>query len=112
MYSLNLTIMSGHNDGLAVELRSNRGMGHAVVDGWQFSIGRRDTCDLQVAFDTQVSRQHAHLSIIGDGVWLEDTNSRNGVYINHYKILEPSPLTIGDMFRIGLTWFQLEDFQA
>jgi signal transduction histidine kinase/ActR/RegA family two-component response regulator len=51
--------------------------------------------------DPDVSREHARLRVDGDGaVWLEDTGSRNGIFVNNVRVKERR-LTIGDEIRLG-----------
>lgn len=104
--------MSGPNDGLQLWLHDREGKGYAIVDGWQFGIGRREDSDLQIPFDTQVSRDHALLKIHKGAVWLEDSNSRNGTMVDHHFIVQPARLERGTFFRVGHTWLRLEDYSS
>jgi pSer/pThr/pTyr-binding forkhead associated (FHA) protein len=111
MYAIKLTFMSGPDDGLVFWVKSNQGRGHAVVNGWEFSIGRREECDIRILYDTQVSREHAALYIGTEGLRLNDLKSRNGCYIGERRIEEPTPLQTNELFRVGHTWMRVEEYQ-
>ena len=70
-----------------------------TVDRSPFTIGRRTTADFQV-FNTDVSRDHAELTIDGDGCVLRDRGSRFGTFVNDTRITEHS-LQDGDVIRLG-----------
>jgi pSer/pThr/pTyr-binding forkhead associated (FHA) protein len=65
---------------------------------YRFSIARDEKCDV-VLQGASVSRQHAHLTLRGDGsIQFEDANSTNGSY-----------LVEGDkLVRISSTYLQQE----
>lgn len=72
---------------------------------WQsFVIGRDASCDLTLD-DPLVSRQHARLVISPDGVYLEDLESQNGIYLNGEPLSETVALSPGDSFIIGSQQF-------
>jgi pSer/pThr/pTyr-binding forkhead associated (FHA) protein len=65
-------------------------------------IGRRPDSDLVVA-DPLVSGTHAEVRSI-DGVYvLADAGSRNGTFLNDTQVMEPMPLSDGDVVRVGDT---------
>jgi phosphoserine phosphatase RsbU/P len=70
-----------------------------TVDRSPFTIGRRTTADFQV-FNTDVSRDHAELTLDGDGCVLRDRGSRFGTFVNDIRITEHS-LQHGDVIRLG-----------
>jgi pSer/pThr/pTyr-binding forkhead associated (FHA) protein len=88
-------------------------------------IGRRDDCELQVPFDSQASRLHAHLIIktqqmtasesvpepIVLSFYLEDWQSRNGTFVERERdpIKGRVSLRPGVLFRIGRTWLRVDD---
>jgi len=49
------------------------------------ALGRSARCDITLP-DPQASRQHARLEWRHDGLYLLDTNSTNGTYVNGYRI--------------------------
>lgn len=109
MHIVKLMVMSGVNDGLEVVLDSHRKMGRATENGWTFSIGRAENCDLAILYDTQVSRTHAYLHLHADGLWLEDAGSRNGCIVEDQRIRQPVSLGLGQMFCVGRTWLRVQD---
>ena len=64
-----------------------------------FVIGRRTTADLQVS-NTDVSREHAEISLDGDAYVLRDKASRFGTYVNGEPVSERR-LMHGDAIRLG-----------
>ena len=115
---ISITFMSGPLDGKTLIFDQPE-----IGDQSVISIGRRDTCDIHLPFDNQVSRLHARLGCVASSVsdsqsslpallsfWLEDSNSRNGTYVEK----DPDPLQErahmrpGTLFRIGRTWLRLD----
>ena len=68
------------------------------------TIGRRESTDVPLAWDSSVSRLHAHLERLGDD-WLlaDDGLSRNGTYVNGVRIEGRRPLRDGDVVAVGGT---------
>lgn len=89
---------------------------HALVldDGTRFeltneknSIGRQTTCDIVIA-DHNVSRVHAEIRNT-QGTWsIEDRGSTNGTRVNGIVIVEPTPLTSGDVIAFGAVNIRFE----
>lgn len=117
---ISVTYMSGPLDGKTLTFEQPE-----LGDQRIITIGRRDTCDIHLDFDNQVSRLHARLGCVSNmmvdsndesslpallSFWLEDSNSRNGSYIEK----DPDPiadrrnLRPGTLFRIGRTWLRLD----
>src|SRR5688572_5700574 len=67
----------------------------------QFEIGRRETNDLRLA-GSEVSRDHAEISVEGNKFTLRDRNSRYGSYVNGEQVTE-RVLVHGDRVRLGRT---------
>ncbi len=65
------------------------------------SIGRSVECDIVLTDDDRVSRNHAEITRQGTHLMLVDCGSRNGVWLNHHRIAEATPLKTGDRIRIG-----------
>ncbi len=63
-------------------------------------VGRRPYCDV-VLNNNAVSREHARLTRRADGVYVEDLQSRNGVWIGGVKIAEPTRIYSRDSIQIG-----------
>ncbi len=64
-------------------------------------IGRGTTCDIVIA-DRQVSRQHALLKSMPNGVLLEDLKSKNGTLLNGQPVEEAIILDDGDLVQIAV----------
>jgi hypothetical protein len=64
-------------------------------------VGRDAECDVVIP-DRQVSRYHARLTHVDDGVLLEDLASKNGSFIGGQRITEPALLQDGDLIQIAL----------
>ncbi len=116
---ISVTFMSGPLDGKTLVFEQP-----APGEQRLITIGRRDTCDIHLPFDNQVSRLHARLGCVATSVsesesatmpslltfWLEDSGSRNGTFIekNPDPLEERSNLRPGTLFRIGRTWLRLD----
>ncbi|MDQ7027547.1 MAG: FHA domain-containing protein [Anaerolineae bacterium] len=115
---ISITFMSGPLDGKTITFDQPDAGETSII-----TIGRRDTCDIHLPFDNQVSRLHARVGCVANAMndeetllpsllafWLEDSNSRNGTYIEK----DPDPLQErqnmrpGTIFRIGRTWLRLD----
>jgi two-component system cell cycle response regulator len=71
-----------------------------VLEGSRMTIGR--LADTEIFIDNpSVSRRHAELEMIGDGVTLRDLGSSNGTRVNEERIGSPVPLKHGDLIRLG-----------
>ncbi len=77
-------------------------------------IGRAENLPLQV-LDDVVSRKHLRIKFDADtGKHLaEDMDSSHGVFINHSRISQATPLADGDEILVGQTTllFTTEDFE-
>lgn len=115
---ISITFMSGPLDGKTIPF-DQPDAGETTI----ITIGRRDTCDIHLTFDNQVSRLHARVGCGANPVtddesslpalltfWLEDSNSRNGTYIEKDPdpLQERVPMRPGTLFRIGRTWLRLD----
>jgi pSer/pThr/pTyr-binding forkhead associated (FHA) protein len=106
---LRIMIMSGPDDGRVVTLspRAEGRMDDSNV--WTITFGRREECDVSIPFDTQVSRQHATLTVAPDGaLWLKDSGSLNGTFVRNLRIEELTPIARGQLFRLGRTWMRVQ----
>jgi hypothetical protein len=65
------------------------------------TIGRSPKCDLVIAKDRYVSRQHAHLTVRDDGsVWIERLSTTNPLFVNGVSIVEPHELGGRDVIQL------------
>jgi pSer/pThr/pTyr-binding forkhead associated (FHA) protein len=62
--------------------------------------------------DPEVSRRHARLSPSGQGILVEDLQSRNGTYVNEQPIYAPVEARPGDQIRFGMTVLALQGARA
>ena len=83
----------------------------SLVDGREFQVkqtgltmGRDAACDV-VLPGTDVSRNHAEISVSADGYYVIDL-STNGVYVNGEKIEGTHTLGRGDVIRVGTEEFR------
>ncbi len=111
MTTLILTYMSGPDDGRTEVIDVGGSNGVAT-------IGRVAGCSICIPDDPEASRQHAKLSRRDGAWWLEDLGSANGTFIGEFaqsrKISAATKLLPGQIFRVGLIRFKLEedDFQV
>jgi pSer/pThr/pTyr-binding forkhead associated (FHA) protein len=88
------------------------------LDAAQASVGRRDSSDIVLDWDEQVSRLHAQFERV-DADWtiIDDGLSRNGTFVNGERINGRRRLEDGDSVRFGGTTMifrspQLDDQQG
>ena len=78
----------------------------ALRSAWRFLVGRDVSCDLTIDAP-RISRQHAVLHILRDGVELEDLGSSNGTWFQGVRI-EKRKLVHGDEVLFGDVPVRLE----
>jgi len=88
------------------------------LDAAHASVGRRDSSDLVLDWDEQVSRLHAQFERV-DADWtiIDDGLSRNGTFVNGERLTGRRRLEDGDSLRFGGTTMifrspQLDDQQG
>lgn len=70
------------------------------------TIGRHSECDISVPTD-EVSRKHAKLQVMPDGIMVEDLGSANGTFINGKRLQRAEMLKAGDELRLDTIRFML-----
>lgn len=70
------------------------------------SIGRQRDNDIVIPHE-RVSRHHAEIAREGSRIFIQDHSSRNGVWLNGWRISERTELKSGDQIRIGRQEFKL-----
>lgn len=70
-------------------------------------LGRGEHCSMVIE-DPGVSREHARVFIHNDAVWVQDSGSRNGCFVNGKRLSRHKALSPGDELRIGEHHFTLE----
>lgn len=88
-----------HSDILAPETR------YTVRDGTT-NLGRSSASDIVLKSDDFVSGQHARLTRHGGLLYVEDSGSTNGTFVNGDKAVGATPLRSGDLVRVGSTTFR------
>ncbi len=73
------------------------------------SIGRSSTSDIVLKSDDYVSGQHARLTRHGGALYVEDTGSTNGTYVNDSRAVGATLLRSGDRVRVGSTTFRYSE---
>jgi hypothetical protein len=75
-----------------------------ALGGERLSIGRVETNDVALPWDTEVSRLHAELECLaGEWTVVDDGLSRNGTFVNGARISGRTRLRDGDVIRVGRT---------
>jgi FHA domain len=70
----------------------------------RLTVGRSETADVPLAFDSEVSRLHAELERLGDDWTVSDDGlSRNGSFVNGERVVGRRRLRNGDALRFGGT---------
>jgi pSer/pThr/pTyr-binding forkhead associated (FHA) protein len=69
------------------------------------TVGRASECDISIPTD-EVSRQHAKLQVMPDGIAVEDMGSANGTFINDKRI-HTGMLKPGEELRLDTVRFML-----
>jgi pSer/pThr/pTyr-binding forkhead associated (FHA) protein len=72
---------------------------HFMLAGDDTTVGRSSEVDILLD-DVTVSRVHAHVVRRPDGLYIEDSGSLNGTYVNRRRI-ESHHLADGDELQIG-----------
>ncbi|MBF0567255.1 MAG: Stp1/IreP family PP2C-type Ser/Thr phosphatase [Nitrospirae bacterium] len=68
-----------------------------------FSIGRSSDNDLALKWDKTVSRKHCIIKVVENSLVIEDTDSRNGTYLNGHRFKGVQPLPVPSWIAIGRT---------
>jgi len=71
----------------------------------QMVIGRAPECEISIASD-EISRRHAQVKPVADGLAVEDLGSSNGTFINGQRV-EKGVLKPGDELRLDTVRFML-----
>ena len=91
---------------VVIQPESERGRGF-TIDG-ETTIGRGGGCTVPITFDTFVSQVHARLFDRDGTLWIEDTGSTNGTFVNGKRIDKAVKLGKGDRVQMGETVFETE----
>jgi pSer/pThr/pTyr-binding forkhead associated (FHA) protein len=92
-------VPAGAGPALVVRAGGGRAGEHFVLAGDSTTIGRSPGGDIMLD-DVTVSREHARVVRRPDGLYIEDSKSLNGTYVNRRRI-EAHRLSDGDELQIG-----------
>ncbi|MBS0558000.1 MAG: FHA domain-containing protein [Proteobacteria bacterium] len=70
------------------------------------TLGRSSECDVAIPSD-EISRHHAKLQVVPDGVLVEDMGSANGTFVNNQRVHGSTLMKHGDELRLDTVRFQL-----
>ena len=73
---------------------------HWLVDRAEMLLGREETCDIVIPV-RQISRQHLRILMQGGSAIVEDLRSKNGTWVNGYRLTGARELEDGDEIRIA-----------
>ncbi len=73
---------------------------HWVIDRPEMVLGRDDGCDIVIPV-RQISRQHARIMMESGACVIEDMRSKNGTWVNGYRLTGMRQLEDGDEIRIA-----------
>ena len=79
-----------------------------TLDLHALRVGRSSDNDLALGGDEYASSHHARIEPRRDGVYVEDTGSTNGTFVNGIRLTRERRLVTGDVVRIGETDFRYE----
>ena len=94
----------------AITLRNlQTGRCYSFVLKHSLVIGRRkEYCDLQISTDDRyMSGRHFQFINTGDGVYIEDLNSKNGTRLNGKTISSKTRIRQGDILKVGRSEFEI-----
>lgn len=78
------------------------------VDSAPVSFGRAAGNEIRLEQDTFASGHHARFEARPDGLWVEDTGSTNGTFVNGERVGAPRQLERGDVVRLGETELEVQ----
>ena len=70
------------------------------------TLGRSAECDIAIPSD-EISRHHAKLQLVADGVMVEDMGSANGTFVNNQRVHGAMLMRHGDELRLDTVRFML-----
>jgi EAL domain-containing protein (putative c-di-GMP-specific phosphodiesterase class I) len=79
---------------------------HTRVDAARFIVGRKPDASLSIPSPT-VSREHAELTVVDEGLLLRDLGSTNGTFVNGARIYQPCMVYHGDLLQFGQMVFRV-----
>lgn len=89
-----LVVLEGPRSGERIEL-------------WDDSVIGRSHADIIIIEDPELSRQHAFIRRVADGVEIEDLGSLNGTWVDGQRIDAPTVARWGAKVRFGATLVEI-----
>ncbi len=83
-------------------------LGDVKIEQFPFRIGRFNQLELTLARRT-VSGNHAIITEAHDNIYIEDSDSRNGTFVNGDKIGEKTIIRRGDLIQIAQAVFRVQN---
>ncbi len=81
------------------------------LETFPFIIGRHPDCHLSIA-SKEMSRTHAAITTAGNMLFITDSESTNGTYVNRQRIAKTTPIKEGDVLHFGTIEFRVQQNQA
>ena len=108
-HGLMLAGFDGNGNPIRIALPPNRFAGQRLG----ISLGRHPELVDEIIQDQNVSRRHARIAVQAGQFYIEDLNSRNGTFLNHYKLspFEPILLDYGALVRLGGLEFRVSKLE-
>jgi len=75
---------------------------HTLPEGPSI-VGRSADAQIRLEFDKMVSRQHALLTPVGDGLLVRPLGAKNGTFVNGQEIAADTVIKPGDQIKVGTT---------
>ena len=79
---------------------AQEGKRYEIPEGEGLKLGRAPECDIVIPNDN-VSRVHATVQLHNDSIWVQDNNSRNGVFVSGKRVIRPKELRPGSDLEVG-----------
>ena len=86
---------------------AQEGLRYEIPEGEGIRLGRANDCEITIP-NSNVSRYHAKVQLHNDGIWVQDNNSRNGVFVGGKRVVRPKELRPGVEMEVGDHVFVLE----
>ena len=71
-----------------------------VVGAQSLTLGRTPPADI-VLNDSEVSRSHCRVAVVNDSMLVTDLGSTNGTFLDGVRVVEPTPVPVGAIIRVG-----------
>ena len=104
-----ILILIAHPDNECLGSRTRLEIGSSVT------IGRDPVCEIAFPEVPSLSRFHARVSFLSDGVVVEDLESTNGTFVSDRRVTMATDLSSGDRIQFGALHFKFyreEDVEA